>query len=193
MKLRYVGDAPFFSALSEEQQERVSERMHLEHRHSGETLFQKGEKSTALYLVKSGWVRLLANGGTVLASQGPGSLVGESDLFEDRPRSLTAVTTTEAELWVLSREDLTDLLVQAPQMGLRLAQASGSRIALFDRYLADGRLKTLHLLSGLDEESLLAIAHQIVTEHGGRINPTGGVRFVRYIVRFGEWRIPRPE
>ncbi len=162
MKLRYVGDAPFFSALSEEQQERVSERMHLEHRRSGETLFQKGDKSTALYLIKSGWVRLLANGGTVLASQGPGSLVGESDLFEDRPRSLTAVTTSEAELWVLSKEDLTDLLVQVPQMGLRLAQASGSRVALFDRYLVDQRLKTLPLLSGLDEESLLAIAHQII-------------------------------
>jgi CRP-like cAMP-binding protein len=162
VKLRYVGDAPFFSALSEEQQKRVSERMHLEHRRSGETLFQKGDNSTALYLVKSGWVRLLANGGTVLASQGPGSLVGESDLFEDRPRSLSAVTTSEVEVWVLSKEDLIELLVQAPEMGLRLAQAFGSRIALFDQYLVDQRLKTLHLLSGLDEDSLLAIARQMV-------------------------------
>jgi CRP-like cAMP-binding protein len=162
VKLRYVGDAPFFSVLSKEEQERVSERMHLERRRSGEPLFHKGDESTALYLIKSGWVRLLTNGGTAMASQGPGSLVGETDLFLDQPRSFGAATVADAELWVLSKEDLTDLISQDLQIGLRLSQAFGSRLALFDRYVVEQRLKTLLLLSGLEEGSLKAIAQRLV-------------------------------
>jgi CRP-like cAMP-binding protein len=162
VKLRYIGNAPFFSALSEEERERVSERMHLEHRRNGETLFRKGDESAALYLVKSGWIRLLANGGTVLASQGPGSLVGESDLFQDQTRSLGAAVASDAELWVLGREDLVELIVEEPELGLKLAQAFGAHFALFDQYLVEQRLKSLHLLSGLDEKALLAIARRLV-------------------------------
>ncbi|MGD9145627.1 MAG: cyclic nucleotide-binding domain-containing protein, partial [Anaerolineae bacterium] len=162
MKLRYVGNAPFFSALSEEEQERVSQRMHLEVRHSGETLFSTGEGSNALYLIKSGWVRLLANGGTGLASQGPGSLVGETDLFLNRPRSLGATAVTDAELWALGKEDLTELITQDPQIGLKLSVAFGSRLALFDQYLVEQRLEQLPLLSDLEEGSLMAIARRLV-------------------------------
>jgi CRP-like cAMP-binding protein len=162
VKLRYVGNAPFFSALSEEEQERVSQRMHLEHRHSGETLFRKGEGSNALYLIKSGWVRLLANGGAGLASQGPGSLVGETDLFLDQPRSLGATAVTDAELWALGKEDLTELITQDPQIGLKLSLAFGSRLALFDQYLVEQRLEPLPLLSDLEEGSLVAIARRLV-------------------------------
>jgi CRP-like cAMP-binding protein len=161
VKLRYVGNAPFFAALSEQEQERISQRMHLEHRRSGEVLFRKGDTSTSLYLIKSGWVRLEANGGTVLASQGPGSLVGETDLFLQRPRSLGATIAGDAELWILTREDLADLIAETPQVGIRLSLAFGSRLALFDDYLVESRLRPLSFLNGLEEGSLAAIAHRL--------------------------------
>lgn len=161
MKLRYVGNAPFFSTLSEQEQERVSQRMHLEHRRNNETLFHKGDDSNALYLVKSGWVRLVADGGTALASQGPGSLVGETDLFLERPRSLGAVLTTDAELWILTKEDLAELIAENSQIGLKLTVAFGAHLALFDRYLVDHRLRTTSFLSGLGDDVLAAVAHRL--------------------------------
>ena len=161
MKLRYVGNAPFFSTLSEQERERVSQRMHLEHRRGGEALFQKGDDSTILYLVKSGWVRLVTGGGATVASQGPGSLVGEADLFLGQPRSLGAVLATDAELWVLDREDMLDLIAENPQIGLKLTLAFGSRLALFDSYLAEYRLKPLPFLSGLDQEVLMSITRRL--------------------------------
>jgi CRP-like cAMP-binding protein len=161
VKLQYVGNAPFFSALSEQEQERISERMHLEHRRSGEMLFQQDDDSIALYLIKSGWVRLIDSSGTVLASQGPGSLVGETDLFLDRARSLGATLATDAELWVLGRDDLIELLAESPQIGLQLTLAFGSRLALFDQYLVEARLKPLPYLSGLEDKTLLATARRL--------------------------------
>jgi CRP-like cAMP-binding protein len=162
VKLRYVGNAPFFSSLSEQEQERVSERMHLEHRRSGEALFQKDTESTALYLIKAGWVRLVTNGDIAIASQGPGSLVGETDLFLDRPRSHGAIIAADAELWVLDKEDLIELITESPQLGLKLSLPFGARLALLDQYLVEHRLKPLPFLSGLEEESLAAIARQLV-------------------------------
>lgn len=162
MKLRYVRNAPFFSALSEQEQARVSEQMHLEHRHSGEMLFRKGEEASTVYLIKSGWVQLLAEGGTVLASQGPGSLVGETDLFLDRPRSLDARTATDVEVWVLDGRDLAELMAETPEIGLKLTLAFGSRLAFFDQYLVDERLRPLYFLSGLGNEALLAVASRLM-------------------------------
>jgi len=162
VKSRYVGNVPFFSTLSEEEQERISQRMHLERRRSGESLFRKGDLCTALYLIKSGWVRLTANGGTSLASQGPGSLVGETDLFLDQPHSLGAMVATDAELWVLSRQDLIDLIAETPSIGLKLSLAFGARLALLDQYLIEQRLRPLPFLAGLKDQALAAIARRLV-------------------------------
>ena len=162
MKLQFVGNAPFFSSLAEQEQELISERMHLEHRHGGETLFSKGDDSTSLYLIKSGWVRLVDDRGAVLANQGPGNLVGETDLFLERPRSVGAGVATDAELWILSREDLADLISESPQIGIKVALTFGARLPAFDRYLVKHRLSTLPFLSGLDEKTLTSIARRLL-------------------------------
>jgi CRP-like cAMP-binding protein len=162
VKLRFIGNAPFFSALSREEQERVSQEMHLEHHRKGEALFHKGDESGTLYLVKTGWVRLLTNGGTALASQGPGALVGETDLFLDRPRSFGAIAATDLELWALGREDLITLIADNPQIGIQLSLAFGQKLALFEHYLIEQRLKPLDFFSGLEAEALEAIANRLL-------------------------------
>jgi len=68
----------------------------------------------------------------------------------------------DAELWALSRQDLTDLISQDLQIGLKLSKAFGSRLALFDRYVVGQRLKPLPLLADLEEGSLKAIAQRLV-------------------------------
>jgi CRP-like cAMP-binding protein len=196
VKLRYVGNAPFFSALSEEEQERVSRQMHLEHRHSGETLFNPGEDSTTLYLIKSGWIRLVSKEGLALASQGPGSLVGETDLFLDKPRSLGAAAATDAELWVLTKEDLAALIAETPPIGLKLAVAFGSRLSLFDDYLIEQRLRLLPFLSGLSDATLAAIARRLVPmerKQGELIAKEGQNPEALFIVESGLVRLPSTE
>jgi CRP-like cAMP-binding protein len=65
-------------------------------------------------------------------------------------------------LWALGKEDLTELITQDPQIGLKLSVAFGSRLALFDQYLVEQRLEQLPLLSDLEEGSLMAIARRLV-------------------------------
>jgi CRP-like cAMP-binding protein len=189
VKSRYVGDAPFFSALSEEEQDAVSQRMHLEHRRSGEILFSPDDESIALYLIKSGWVRLMADSATVLATQGPGSLVGETDLFLGRRRSLGATIVSDTELWVLTRQDLNDLISTSPTIGLRLATAFGARLAAFDQYLMDNRLKPLPFMAGLGDDALKAVARRLVPvekRQGELIVEQGQASQALFIVETGQ-------
>jgi len=135
--------------------------MHLEHRRSGEILFRQDDESIALYLIKSGWVRLMADSATVLATQGPGSLVGETDLFLGRNRSLGATIVSDTELWVLTRQDLTELIAERPTIGLRLTLAFGARLAAFDQYLIENCLKPLPFLAGLGDDVLKTVARRL--------------------------------
>jgi CRP-like cAMP-binding protein len=161
VKSHYMRNAPYFSALTEEEQKRVSQKMHLEHRPKGDVLFQPGEESTSLYFVKSGWVQLFSDSSVPLANLGPGSLVGEADLFQERRHLTGAKTTSEAELWVLTRADLTALITDDPQIGLKLTLAFGAHLAQFDRYLVDHRLRPIPFLADLPDEVLEAIARRL--------------------------------
>jgi cAMP-dependent protein kinase regulator len=157
-----MGSALFFSSLSPPDQERISQRMHLERRSRGEVLFRKGDERDALYLIQSGWVRLLADGGVAFANQGPGSVVGETDLFLQQPRSITAAIASDAQLWTLTGHDLIDLIAEQPQIGIELSLAFGTRLALLDQYLVERRLQGIPFLAGLPEDAKLSIAHRLI-------------------------------
>ncbi|MBN1658814.1 MAG: cyclic nucleotide-binding domain-containing protein [Anaerolineae bacterium] len=170
--------------------------MHLEHRRSGQPLFHQGDPSNTLYLIKSGWVRLLAEGGTVLASQGVGSLVGESDLFLDRPRSFGASAASDVELWALSREDLIGMISDDPHVGLKLSLAFGERLALLDRYLVEQRLKPLSFFARLDDESLAGIARRLIPmekENGAFVVERGQPPQGLFIVEAGQLHLHSSE
>ncbi|NIO71671.1 MAG: cyclic nucleotide-binding domain-containing protein, partial [Anaerolineae bacterium] len=144
MKLRYVKNAVLFADLSEEEQKKVSEKMRLVRYREGQIMFEKGDTSDVLYLVKSGWVKIITAESTVLASMGPGSLLGEADMFMGRPRSTGALAATNVSLWALSDQNLEKLIAEEPKIGVKLSLAFGSRIAQLNYYLVEKSLRGIN-------------------------------------------------
>ena len=78
---------------------------------SGEVLFRQGEAGGSMYLIRQGAVDLRDGDRVVETVTAPG-LFGEMALIDDEPRSLTAVTATDAAVveiparhfWVLVHE-----------------------------------------------------------------------------------------
>jgi CRP-like cAMP-binding protein len=161
VKSHYLRNAPYFSQLAEDEQQRISQTMHLERRSKGHVLFHPGEESTGLYLIKSGWIQLFSDSDVPLANLGPGSLVGEAELFQARPHPAGAKTTSDAELWMLTRDDLTALITEDPQLGLKLTLAFGAHLAQFDQYLVEHRLRPIPFLADLPDEILEAMARRL--------------------------------
>ena len=191
MKESVIGNVPLFASLSQEERQLLAERMHLEHHSQGELLFVQGEASSALYLIKSGWVRLSAEGFAALASLGPGSVVGEADLFLGRPRSTTAEAATEMETWVLARSDLEELIAKHPNVGIKLSRAFGAKVAQLTVYLTQ-RLRAVPGFQELDPEILAALADRLEPQEvprGSLIFQIGDPGEALYILESGQVRL----
>jgi CRP-like cAMP-binding protein len=164
VKNSYLSKAPVFGELTSEQVEQVAAKMRVEHHAKGETIFSRGDPSQSFYLVKSGWVHLLGEGGLPLATLGAGSLLGEGDLLTGRPYAFSTVAAGEIELWAMSYEDLAELVRRDPRLGLGLSKALGKRIALLNQYIVEERLRPLPALASLSNDELLALAGHLELE-----------------------------
>jgi CRP-like cAMP-binding protein len=91
-----VSDLPLFAELPLEAQRMVAEHL-VDHQFgAGEPIFSQGERDGTLWLIREGRVevrRALPRGRqVVLARLGSGSVLGEMSLFNDSPRSASAVS-----------------------------------------------------------------------------------------------------
>ena len=161
MNLQMLKKTLLFADLTEEEQRAIQARMYPERFRKGDLLFRKGDPSEMLYLIQEGTVRLLGEGGIPLATLGPGSLLGEADALAGRPRSTGAQAASDLDVWTLSMADVRDLVARSPELGLRLSEALGVRLAPLVDYLVERRLRPLRAFASLSEEELRALAERM--------------------------------
>jgi len=105
---------------------------------AGTPIFAENMVGDAMFIVKSGTVRITSRGGgdASLATLGPGEHLGELALLARSVRLVSAVAETPCELVEITQRDYYRLQPQKPQACLKLALAIASDLA---RKLADGR------------------------------------------------------
>jgi CRP/FNR family cyclic AMP-dependent transcriptional regulator len=105
---------------------------------AGAPIFAENMVGDAMFIVKSGTVRITSRGGGdgTLTILGPGEHLGELALLARSVRLVSAVAETACELVEITQRDYYRLQPQKPQACLKLALAIASDLA---RKLADGR------------------------------------------------------
>jgi CRP/FNR family cyclic AMP-dependent transcriptional regulator len=105
---------------------------------AGAPIFAENMVGDAMFIVKSGTVRITSSGGGdgTLATLGPGEHLGELALLARSVRLVSAVAETACELVEITQRDYYRLQPQKPQACLKLSLAIASDLA---RKLADGR------------------------------------------------------
>jgi CRP-like cAMP-binding protein len=192
VKEDFIENVPLFANFTEVERRAISKRMRLETYQQGELVFAKGAESDALYLIKEGWVKLSDNGGrAAIATQGPGSLVGETDFFLGRERSMTARANSALTVWVLDENAIIDIIEEHSEVGLKLGLAFGGSIAQYQRYLMD-RLSHIAFMQDLPEDERQAVAECLVPqryESGEAIFRSGDVASGLYFIESGTVRL----
>jgi CRP/FNR family transcriptional regulator, cyclic AMP receptor protein len=98
------------------------------------TIFTEKMPAEALYIVKSGNVRitLMAGEGEEigLLLLGPGEFFGELALIQETSRLVTARAVTQVELLILPRKDFQSLLDLDPQTGVKILMAITKLLAM---------------------------------------------------------------
>ena len=109
-------------------------------RHSlraGDLLIRQGDADRSAYLLEQGNLQVFVSGGqpgrSRIAIFRPGSLVGESVLFAEVPRSANVEAMTPCIVWALSVAHLEELCARAPSLALQVMRAAGAVMAMRTR------------------------------------------------------------
>lgn len=117
-------------AASERDLWRLAGRSKLVELDRDEVLFAEGSPSDALYLLRSGMLKLTKTSGDkeiVLTYLVAGNFFGESALLDDSPRTATVSTIFPSELVVLQRSDFLGFLESHPDVRGRLLERLSER------------------------------------------------------------------
>ena len=96
---------PIFSELSAEEARRLSAFATETSAAAGETVMRQGDYSTELVGIEEGTADVVRDG-AVVASLGPGDIMGEMGLLERKPRTASVIATSSLRLIKLTHWEI---------------------------------------------------------------------------------------
>ena len=105
----------------------------------GEQVMAQGDPTDSVYIIISGRLRVVMSGRhgkqVILATLGPGEIVGEMGLIDDSPRSASVIATEESHLLSLTKREFDRCLAEHFDMAMRLVHALVHRLREADRMI----------------------------------------------------------
>lgn len=125
---------PFFKSCSAETLAAISAKLRKAHFEHGEVVFVENSLGDSMYLIESGQVKVSVNTGPgqqerIVNYLGPGNFFGEMALLLNQRRSATVTVIIDADLWVLRKGDMDDLLADHPEIALQLTRELSRRLS----------------------------------------------------------------
>jgi CRP/FNR family transcriptional regulator len=165
-KLRLLSMVDILEPLSREEIKELSRRIPDTHYQRGQILYTPKERSEALFMLKKGRVRIYRVGSDgrefTLTVVGAGTVFGEMSLTAQRLENAYAEAMEPAIVCKMRRQDLERLVLDKPQVGLKVMSVLSERLSLAEGRMEDIALKdtTARLASLLLLESEGVVAGQ---------------------------------
>jgi CRP/FNR family cyclic AMP-dependent transcriptional regulator len=94
---------------------------------AGDTIFAEGEEGGCMFVVLDGEVSIQKNG-KQLEIVAPGGVFGEMALIDQRPRSATAVASSNCRVAAVGQKRFTFLVQQTPYFALEIMHILADRL-----------------------------------------------------------------
>ena len=131
---------PLFEGLSEEDLQALSGTLELRTFKAGQMIFAQGDSGSALYIIESGDVNIHLPGEASqrisLKDLARGEYFGELALFDEKPRSASALATTDTILLELQRSTLENYLDKRPRAAMAILRTMGEHLRETNRLLS---------------------------------------------------------
>lgn len=123
-RLLCLRELPLFEGLDESEFNSICPGIVNKSIAKGEFLFCQGEFDHAVYLIKSGKLKLIQNTvdgrETIISIVGPGEVVGETALFQEDELIFSAVALENVRLCGFNRHDLEMIIRQNPDFAVKI-------------------------------------------------------------------------
>ena len=144
-KILFLRRSSLFAEMSLEQIRVLTSHLEEQYFLPGEVIMYEGEFSQELYILMSGRVRIAKDYGgpheRTLAVLTQGDFFGDMAIFENAPRSATAVAEEESELLALSPEKFKQTIYQKPEMVFEIFRELSARLRRREEHAAGARLQ----------------------------------------------------
>lgn len=183
-KNRHLSTLDLFQDLSEKEQEELDRITTMSAVRKGKVFYRPEETGEVLFILKTGQVqiyRISPEGKKlVITTLDPGSLFGEMALLGQQMHNTFAEAMSDCTICVLNRADLERLVLQRPQVALRMLEITGRRLRDAEGRLEDlafkgipARLSSLLLrLAGENGDEVYGQTHQDLAEMVGTYRET---------------------
>ena len=102
---------------------------------AGSTVLDEGRPGKLMYVVKDGTVDILVHG-RLVATVGPGEVVGELSLIDDHARSAAVVARTDCQLVPVDEKRFLFLVQQTPYFALQVMRVLAERLRKMNEIVA---------------------------------------------------------
>jgi uncharacterized membrane protein len=138
---------PMFEGLSDEDRVALANSLAERRFKAGEPIMNLGDHGTSMFIIAEGYVNIFLPGEASrrisLKDATQGEYLGELALFDDKPRSASALATTDALLLELDRETLSRYLVARPQAAMILLRTLAGRLRATNEMLSQRAAKNV--------------------------------------------------
>lgn len=132
---------PLFADLPQDMLHQIVRKMDKLDLVRDEELFHKGDPGDALYVIRTGWVKIVtedALGEELILNQcGPSDAIGEMSLVDGQPRSASVIALSDAEMLRLSRDDFLSVLNDQPALALDIIRNVSARLRFATTYIEE--------------------------------------------------------
>jgi CRP/FNR family transcriptional regulator len=132
---------PYFRDLGAQVVERIQASLFEVRLEKGQILFTEGEPAQAMYMVRSGQVKIfmLSPDGReqVLRIAGAGDCFNEVPIFDEGPNPANAQAVEAATLWGIRRTDMRCLVEEHPAIAIGFLKAFAGKLRFFTRKVED--------------------------------------------------------
>lgn len=183
-KLAYLQEMEIFQDLSPKEMAELDRITTVSSVEKGRVFYRPEEIGEVLFILKQGRVQLyrISPEGKklVIATLGPGSIFGEMALIGQQMHNTFAEAIEDCQICVMSRTDLERLILNKPQVALRVLEITGRRLRAAEERLKDMAFKGIparlaSLLLRLAEEHgdvITGLTHQDLAESVGTYRET---------------------
>src|SRR5919112_1354024 len=147
-RIRLLSMIDVYEPLSSEEIEQLNKQLPSIHLERGEIFYTPEERSERLFVLESGKVRIFRttpNGREfTLAIVESGTVFGEMALTAQQLEGAYAQAMEPSEVSTMAREDLERLVVQKPEVGLKIMYLLSERLRRYETRLEDATMKDVH-------------------------------------------------
>jgi CRP-like cAMP-binding protein len=184
-KLRYLSELTVFQDLSPREMQELNRIITMSTVPRGRVFYRPEEPGEVLFILKEGRVQLyrISPEGKklVITTLGPHTLFGEMALLGTKMHNTFAEAIDDCLICVMSRTDLERLILNKPQVALRILEVTGKRLREAEERLENMAFKGIparlaSLLLRLSEEQgndeIAGLTHQDLAEGVGTYRET---------------------